>query len=341
MTVSVVPEANELVTTPSKVAFIRDLFKGHFAHQDQLMQPLSDWYNRPLTDDELEGVVKQLCQWAGVKPRQLDVKYQAGLDASGNYYEDDDGHHIVVSTDYSRKSYEIVAILAHETTHYILESRKHLKTDDQPLKEELIDLATIYLGFGVLVANGLNRHENWTQRLWNAVWPFSSSLYLGSYSPSEYARQLGHYVGQSSMVNHDDLQALLTPWSRRLFIDREPHYNPPALYVQQAAKRIKTANLVLVGSCCLALFVSFLTIFIVKQIPPQASDELIIQREQADVLYRQYLLCNQSVSSRKANTPQPDIFTQQNINADAQRCQSLKNQYNSIVDSYNQSLTKY
>jgi hypothetical protein len=340
MTVSVVPDATELVTTPSKVAFIRTLFKGHFAHEDKLMQAPPEWYNNPITTPELDDIVKQLCRWVGIKPRQLDVRYQDRLNAAGNYYEDEHGHHIVVSADYRRKSYETVAILAHETTHYILQSRKHLKTDDPLLKEELIDLATIYFGFGALIANGLNRHESWAQRLWASMWPFTSDLYLGSFSPSEYARQLGHYVGQSSAVNNDDLVALLTPWSRRLFVDHEPHHKHPTLYVQQSIKRIRTANIVLLASCVLALLVSGLTFFIVRQMPSRASDELITKREQAELLYKQYVLCDQTVTSRKANSHEPDIFTQQNINADAGRCQSIKNQYNSLVDSYNHSLSK-
>jgi hypothetical protein len=55
----------------------------------------------------------------------------------------------------------VVMVLAHEVAHAFRDFH-HLEVDDRDVEEQLTDLTAVYLGFGILVANGASRYRTAT-----------------------------------------------------------------------------------------------------------------------------------------------------------------------------------
>jgi hypothetical protein len=92
--------------------------------------------------------------------------------AGGLYHPDDDEMaHISVNEEEMKEPMALVAVLAHELGHVIL-LRPGLMDSDDPDMEQLNDLLTVFLGFGIFTANSAfrfeqhrdNRSQGWSVR---------------------------------------------------------------------------------------------------------------------------------------------------------------------------------
>ena len=128
-------------------------------YQPQIIHKLS-----PLDDKILCAETKSMCEFVGLLNYDTDVKFGmtekgvAGfIESSNNTTEK--AVHITVSENYKNKWKSCIAILAHEICHKVL-AVHGLREEDVEANETLVDLATIYVGFGNVILDGYVSDSN-------------------------------------------------------------------------------------------------------------------------------------------------------------------------------------
>lgn len=111
-----------------------------------------------LDDVILRKEVKSMLEFVGLYDYVIDVKFYdtpngvaGNISSANNTYEK--AVHINVSNSYKNRWKCCVAILAHEICHKLL-AVNGLYENETELNETLVDLSTIYVGFGNLILNG-------------------------------------------------------------------------------------------------------------------------------------------------------------------------------------------
>lgn len=113
------------------------------------------------------GTVKDLAMMASKilkylkfrSPWVLRVDFTYDIDSPGLFTAKDGNAKILVHGKYKNNSTACAAILAHELSHLILNSR-NCREENELENEKFTDFATVYLGLGVLVLNG--KHKSHT-----------------------------------------------------------------------------------------------------------------------------------------------------------------------------------
>ncbi len=113
--------------------------------------------------------------------------------ANGYYERSADGCTIWLNMGILESPLRLVATMAHELAHEHLLGRGRV-TDDTPDHEPLTDLVTVYLGLGVITANGVIQEANWTDGRMSG-WSISRNGYLDmpayGYALALFARSRG------------------------------------------------------------------------------------------------------------------------------------------------------
>lgn len=111
-----------------------------------------------LSNELLEEETRSMLEFVGLTGYAVDVKFQktedgvaGNITSANNTYER--AVHINVSEKYTKLWKCCIAILAHEICHKVL-AVNGLYEQDVDTNETLVDLSTIYVGFGHLILNG-------------------------------------------------------------------------------------------------------------------------------------------------------------------------------------------
>ncbi len=158
-------DKDSIFLTPKKILYnlkrIEQALKhdGLNLYQPQILHKLS-----PLNDKILCAETKSMLEFVGLYNYVTDVKFGetekgvAGfIESSNNTTEK--AVHITVSGTYKGKWKSCIAILAHEICHKVL-AVHGLREEDVEANETLVDLATIYVGFGNLILDGYISDSN-------------------------------------------------------------------------------------------------------------------------------------------------------------------------------------
>lgn len=169
-------------------------FDGEAVGSPYLVTPTP--YDIPLDaagKDRVEAVFERVRQHAGMEDWPCRLKFhetyfsdgdadrRAGVHherpaPSGTYRLDYDGDRAIISCDPSLapRPTELVAVLAHELSHYLLDSANGRPPGGEDFLEPATDLASIFLGFGIFAANAaasVELHEDGTKQ-----WKWSGYL---------------------------------------------------------------------------------------------------------------------------------------------------------------------
>lgn len=112
----------------------------------------------PLNNDILNAETKYMLDFVGLDKYETDVKFCTTNNGIAGYIESANNTtekrvHIKISDKYKSRWECCIAILAHEICHKLL-AVNGLYEKDSESNETLVDLATIYVGFGSLILNG-------------------------------------------------------------------------------------------------------------------------------------------------------------------------------------------
>lgn len=116
----------------------------------------SNWNS---TVKDLASMTSKILKYLKFKsPWILRVDFSYDINAPGLFTVKDGKARIVIHGKYKNNSSACAAILAHELTHLILNSRK-CREEDELENEKFTDFASAYFGLGILVLNGKHRHR--------------------------------------------------------------------------------------------------------------------------------------------------------------------------------------
>lgn len=120
--------------------------------------------------------------------RRLGVQHESPA-PRGTYRVDYEGEQAIISCDptLASRPNELVAVLAHELAHYLLDTASEPPPGGEEFLEEATDLASIFLGFGIFAANAATSFEHHG----DGVKEWSRSGYL---SESEFAYGLAIFT---------------------------------------------------------------------------------------------------------------------------------------------------
>ena len=145
---------NKFITTGEMLKKYK-LLESHFPPSSfKIYTPSSvEPVNGAYTDKQLSAEAVKMLEFVGLSGYSADVRYgdtegNAGV-IIGVEKKFEKAVHIKVSAQFKSSWQSLVAILAHEICHKLLPT-KDLDTSD----EILVDLCTIYVGFGKIVLNG-------------------------------------------------------------------------------------------------------------------------------------------------------------------------------------------
>lgn len=305
------------LTAEAREGWLHEQFAEQIGHYGELFIPRDSFYQGKTPPQKANHMLQALCTWLSIKPGYIGLQLEGSHDAKkSKHYE------IFVDTQSQHNEFLLAATLAIALTRYWLEEKKqiHLPADEQ---RALIATASVTFGLGIIIANGM-RHDEDASRL------------LGSIPPSEYAAMLHGYIHQKRLPNAY-YHAYLAPWAADLLHIKKPRRPSHAVAWAYANERHERYQLLGLGWVLIIGFSIGIFVFAQRALPQ--SKNVREAYEQMTTAKSLYDTCRSSHEYNKQYTDAVDIQTERTLNAEAARCQSLKNQYEAATAHYN-SLTK-
>lgn len=327
--------SNGIMTPDEQQQKIRELLGGQFMHTGRLFRPDHLFYELG-TDEELRQSARQLFLWLGIKPGHLEVKY-GQLTQPGIYTEDPGMKRIIVNDRLAAHPYQCAAVLTHLVMHAAIAGRKRFVIEDPVENELFTNQALIQSGLALAVINGLVAVHPWQRfRLKGDIDP--SALYPGL---SRFATALAGYISYYR-IHHEEYAHHLAPWIKRYLPSelqaRLTVRNPQPVYIRSALAERK--QIITKASISFLLVILLVTVaaYALSRKPAGPSPQQRTQLEKISLLKTEYEACANNLQEKRRTLDQNDIFQQQIVDREVSRCTSLRNQYNSLVSSYNRSL---
>jgi tetratricopeptide (TPR) repeat protein len=155
-------------------------------------------YNNLSNSDQFQKLFEQICNYCEVNPNEISVKFFDDYGSKqwttwiplGEFNEPAGVYNQIYPTDEKRFNIELaksnlnnpqllVSVIAHELAHVKLLGENYINYHDEDM-EPLTDLACIFFGFGVFVANSVQTQDiNWIKRsgyLPNQVISYANAL---------------------------------------------------------------------------------------------------------------------------------------------------------------------
>ena len=142
------------------------------------------------SEESARSVFLNVCQRMEIDPGEIDLQFHPHEElptALGMYDQESDQTTVRIAESELLDLESFIAVSAHELCHHILLSGGLISTDE-PDHEEVTDLLSVYLGFGVFAANAVLREATG-----DYLWRLRRSGYLSSYSHG-YALSLFAFV---------------------------------------------------------------------------------------------------------------------------------------------------
>lgn len=320
LTTSLASHKIDLLTQADKIDYLEESFAKYHRKHD-LFLPDEDFYPEVVTPDSITDMANDMLHYLGIKHHGLSFHVDANQDALCLYQKSEASHSITLGWKCLEDSYVAAAALAHALCHHLLHARQKIHLADTPENEELTDLATIYAGFGILIANSFATKEP----------------VLGTLAQPNYIAECHDYFNRYSIVA-SIWQPYVDPTIAQLFEAHLPptkHYNKGVVWHQVLRDKHRKKFAIL--SVALGLLIIGCVGLYLNQ-PRYLSASMQTQKESIDLLKEQYAICEDTVLRKEKTWDTSDIFMQRQIDADKSRCASLRNRYNYEVSQFNQNL---
>jgi hypothetical protein len=151
---------------------------GREVVRQEIAAPGSDFYPldyRP-EPDQIRHLVRRAAVRMGIDPGRIEVRFfssreeqratlsNRGSTTVGRYRRSGGREFIEIDLDHADDPALLTGIIAHELSHARLLGESRISSS-RPKGEELTDLAAVFLGMGVFVANASVRHQQGTQNI--------------------------------------------------------------------------------------------------------------------------------------------------------------------------------
>ena len=335
------PASIVLPTTQEKINAISERAEANgFARLGQTFIPEKIFYQTNEATADIEAMCHLLCDWLGIKRTTATAGFSDELGTvSSTYTLKAKKPHILVDGNLAEAPIVCAALVAHQLVHYYLHQVCRLMLTDEQQNEELADLATIWLGFGVLIMNGTAKVAH-TKRISNKH-PAAVIPLCGQYNASQYATEFLGYT-HNYAIELDGIGGSLLPQVASFAPAPLKHAMYDSSHVQAYVADAKSKRLVrrtekiLLVAGIIAAIAGFAWYKSVQ--PHHLTASQVSAYDSLKLLQRQYEICQKSVSEKQQTLAQDDIFTDRVIEQDRSRCESIRNTYNYRVDEFNKSL---
>jgi hypothetical protein len=331
--------SSDPITSDEKNCLIRQLTET-FHHHGELFLRDEELYADTLNTNRINEIIKQFCVWLGVKPNHLKLQISHNYEHPYEFINDKTEYAINLDPCIVSDRFLCVAFIARGCTEYYMYKKGYNHPKSNMVNREIIDLASIQLGFGVIMLNSVDSHLLSSSAVMIMIERLRfrhSRSALGFYTPTEYARLFVDHVSEFS-ISPTLFSGHLLPAVKKLVPINElslVSVAPPADFVLAVNLLKKQANkkrTLLQGAIILVLISSGFAYFAIPDPKPTPRE---IQREKISVLMKAYDVCMTSLQNKIEYSTNDDIFSAGSINSHHNRCQSIKNVHNHEVRNFN------
>lgn len=330
-------KAEVLVTSDERTAKLYDLLGSRFTNHGQLLIPTYSQYESLSNTDGLLAVAKEFCRWLGYKPRSLDVQY--GVLPKNAYYQIN-ASTISINRVYAGHPYVVGGILACAVLGFILEHHDYAADD------LLIETSTIETGLGLWVINALQPKLKHLEKIYHIIdgnWEHLEGLQLQTMSVSEYIRDFTIFTSEHRHFPEDygrgvskrSLHLLpATPSTIQII----PLAQPSVTHTHKSK-----ANALWTKIIILSLIVATISVFglvIWDQRTRPTPYEETRDAQSLRVIKSSLSECIQTASKQESTYDPNDLFMTRQVDATKTRCESLRNQYNDALSTYETNYRK-
>ncbi len=319
------------LTREDRVKII-DTLRAASQHRGELLLPDDELYPTVFDAQKLEIAGKKILVWLGVKPRNLtfEIAATSGFDSLKIPPT------ISLTPTSAVHCFSGTALLAKACLEYFF------YRNNQAYDEELLELASIEFGLGLIFINSINSGPGFRDRINRIITTRKPSVdvqILSYHSIEEYVRLFRDFTSVHELHPKVIWEHTL-PWAKRYGINphnvigqfQEESY-VKATYRQRRHDQIKVVGLASTIALVL-LFVSFLYV----QVPKKLTVDLQAQKEKIELLRQSYQACSNSIETTRDSQTTSDIFAVQQLDSEISRCNSLRNKHDYEVRDFNTKL---
>lgn len=311
------PASNAPLTSEARDAMLDNMLANVVPHYGELFIPDDSFYANIKGIKLAEHMAVLLCRWLGIKPGYIKVLLVSSHIGS----EADECNIIRINQKTLANEFLLASEIACGLTAYLIEKRNQLRISDQ---SSMLAAASIKLGLGLIVANGMQPASEFIGRLkyHRSKLPSRKSNPV-AVQPEYYVMLKGYLRKQG--INPALYNRCLTPWAAKKLGIRSKQGQIHAVREARHALTVDTAKfygiiwLILV-SCGIGGYMTYSRI----SARPKAS---AATHERVNVLAQLSRECKDSLAYERQYADLSDIQTVRNLNAFSLRCQSLENQH--------------
>lgn len=325
-----------LLTEEAKIERIKKILPSH-ARRGFFFTPSDTFYATPRDNDGLKSISKELCKWIGFKPVGLTISFTRKISDDSVFVVNDDGPAILIHGRHANNPFACAQLLAEGLMQYYLDYRKHLKLSDSEEQKTLVMLGVVYSGLGLLALN-------YSTSYWQEHYPKLYYLFHHARDNGKTAARYTKYVSRFALdygIELGTFTKYLCPWAQILLPSKWQNASKDLDYVKTARMKSRRAYFTLVTSLLIVIVGTSVSWHLIAGRPPGLPRYLQNEREEIDILKIAYDACNTSVAQKQKQYDQTDFFILRNIEADQERCISIRNKYNYRVNDFNSLVSPY
>lgn len=324
----VVNQSELLVTDTERLAKLQDILGSRFVHSGELLLPTFRQYDDLETEAGLLALTKDMLRWLGYKPHRLHVSYveQDALYAITH-------ETISISAKFHDHPLVTGGILACAVIQFVSEHH-HFLPDTR-----FVERATVETGFGLWIINALQPKRSYAEKLYHMLdgaWAQLEGLQLQAMSTSEYLQVFTAFTAEHRLfpeeygrsVSKRSLHVLPNTASNTKII---PMVEPSATLAHLRNTRLLWLRITLLALTTSAI-ITFGVIFWSHR--DTSSYDQSRDVSSLSVIKQSLNQCIQKASNEQSSYDPNDLFMARQIDATKARCESLRNQYNDALSSY-------
>jgi len=327
-----------LVTGDEQTTKLLDLLGKRFTNHGQLLLPTYNQYELLGDDEGLQALAKEFHRWLGYKPHSVHVTYSTGKKSLQPMTVTSE--EIIIDSQYRNHPLVVGGMLALGVLSQIM-AKHHYMAD-----ERFIENATIQTGLGLWVINAFrprtSRRESMYHML-DGAWLQHEGLQLGVLTKGQYLQEFSIFTSQHRLFPEEYLRGV----SKRNFYLLPPvtsnHKPTPLPEPTSTHNHLAAARTMWIKLGLVALIISSGVAFGIfiwsgrDQGPPvdQIRDKNALQ-----VIKTSLDDCTKHASDQLSTYDPNDLFMTRQVDATKSRCESLRNQYNDALDTYQTTYLK-
>lgn len=310
------------------------------------------YYSTPDKQQALHIMAAMFFSWLDIEGKgcvidfydQSIIEQHGGADSAGLYTRSDiegkETEVIFINSNIRNNGTEVAAVLCHEIMHLYLH-RIGLELDDVQENELLTDLATIELGFGLPVLNGMSYKNSWWLSI---ILIFVGFMYwkseekaFGYFKSRQYSRLVSEYLKQNN-ISVRKIYGYLTPGGKHFFgwkPFQRSEYKPKFFKILSRRQGYKW--ILQIGAVVIAIaFFSWIGWF------DDSSSSTTSSSPQSSALEAQINTCQKQVSNMETSLNSKEVqLNRYETDLDRYDASGEVYLYNQTVDRYNSLLNTY